>query len=393
MADASSPIVSFILAAHNRREVVLRTLAQVKACGLERDRFETFLIDNASSDGTADAVAAAHPDVCLIRQRGNRGPCARNLALPLARGQFIVFLDDDSYPMPGSVQRMIEHFDAEARLGAASFTVTLPDGSRECSAYPNVFIGCGVGLRRTALVQVGGLPEDFFMAAEEYDLSLRLLAAGWDVLTLDDLHVSHLKTPGARSATRLTRLDTRNNLILIARYFPERWVWPYARDWMRRYGMMAAVKGQRIHHWRGMAEGVARIVQGVGRRPLDEATFQKFSRIDQTRQRMRTAAKRHGLRSVLMVDLGKNMLAYRLAARELGLRIVGIADQMLGGRGFRYDGVPILTDDDAAQLRFDAAIVSNLSPVHAELRRQQWRARHARPVIDLFEPDAFAKPG
>jgi GT2 family glycosyltransferase len=386
MADASSPIVSFILAAHNRREVVLRTLAQVKVCGLGRERFEIFLIDNASSDGTAEAVSAAHPDVHLIRQRDNRGPCARNAALPLAHGAFVVFLDDDSIPMPGSIERMIGHFAADPRLGAASFTVTLPDGSRECSAYPSVFIGCGVGLRRTAIEQVGGLPEDFFMAAEEYDLSLRLLAAEWDVRTLDDLHVMHLKTPGARSATRLTRLDTRNNLVLIARYFPERWVWPYARAWMRRYELMARAKGQSVHHWRGLSEGIARIAGGVGRRPLDEATFEKFARIDQTRQRMREAVQRYGLRSVLLVDVGKNILAYTLAARDAGVRVLGIADRMIGGRGYAWEGVPILTDEQAGRLAFDAAIVSNLSPVHAQVRREQWRAAQARPVIDLFEP-------
>ena len=46
---------------------------------------------------------------------------------------------------------MVEHFEAMPSLGAAVFTVTLPDGSRECSAYPDVFIGCGVGFRRAAL--------------------------------------------------------------------------------------------------------------------------------------------------------------------------------------------------------------------------------------------------
>jgi len=73
---------------------------------------------------------------------------------------------------------MMKHFDANPRLGAAVFTITLPDGSRECSAYPNVFIGCGTGFRRTALEQVGGLPADFFMQAEEYDLSLAVGRGG-----------------------------------------------------------------------------------------------------------------------------------------------------------------------------------------------------------------------
>src|SRR5207248_3299787 len=152
-------------------------------------------------------------------------------------------LDDDSFPLPGETARMIDHFENDRRLGAAVFTITLPDGSRECSAYPDVFIGCGTGFRRRALEQVGGLPDDFFMQAEEYDLSLRLLDGGWSVRTFDDLHVTHLKTSQARVSERTIRLDVRNNLTLIGRHFPDQWVRPFALDWMRRYAAIAKAKG------------------------------------------------------------------------------------------------------------------------------------------------------
>ena len=59
---------------------------------------------------------------------------AKNAALPQALGKYVVFLDDDSFPRPGSIGRMIAHFEADETLGAATFTVTLPDGTRECSA-------------------------------------------------------------------------------------------------------------------------------------------------------------------------------------------------------------------------------------------------------------------
>ena len=379
------PLVTFFVAAHNRRDVLLNTLVQVHHCGLAREQFETVVVDNASTDGTADAVATSFPYVRLLRERVNRGPCAKNAGLAVARGRFIVFLDDDSFPAPGSVQQMIRHFEADPRLGAAVFTITLPDGSRECSAYPNVFIGCGTGFRARALREVGGLPEDFFMAAEEYDLSLRLLAAGWDVRSFDDLHVSHLKTPTARSSSRVTRLDVRNNLTLIARYFPEKWVLPFALDWVRRYGMIAAAKGERAAHWRGFAEAVVRMIRGVDRRPLSDEVFEQFAKIDTIESRLRRAQEQHDFSTVLFVDLGKNVLPYWLAARRCGLRVVAIADARLGGHGHRYRGVPIVTDDRALGLPFDAAVVSNLSPVHAAQRRDHWRSIQSRPVIDLFE--------
>jgi GT2 family glycosyltransferase len=379
---AVAPAVSFVLSTYNRRAVLLQTLAHLEGVDVPH---EVFVVDNASADGTAQAVARQFPHVRLIARTDNRGSCAKNLALPLARGQYVVFLDDDSYPDPGSVERMIARFDREPRLGAAVFTVTLPDGSRECSAYPDVFIGCGVAFRRDALRQVGGLPEDFFMQAEEYDLSLRLLNAGWQVRTFDDLHVTHLKTPGARYSERVTRLDVRNNLVLVARHFPEQWALPYAWDWTRRYWAIASGKRHRVAFLRGLVEGLFRIATGVGRHEVSPAAFEQFAKIAETRRRMSAAVQQLGLRRVLFVDYGKNLLAYRHAADACGLKVVAIADPKLAPSLARHRGTPLLADDAAAGLDFDAVIISNLSPVHARKRAAEWRTKTSRPVINLFE--------
>lgn len=416
---SQSLLVSFAIAAYNRREVLLRTLWQLQHCGLRSDAFEILVVDNASTDGTASAVTSQFPEVHLIRSRENLGSCAKNLALAQARGQYIVFLDDDSFPTCDSIERMISHFERTPSLGAAGFNVTLPDGSRECSAYPNVFIGCGVGFRREAIAQVGGLPDDYFMQAEEYDLSLRLLNAGWDVETFDDLHVAHLKTPNARVSTRTTRFDVRNNLTLIFRYFPKRWVMPFAIDWIKRFTMIATTKGHARPHWHGVMQGLARGLNNQRRAPISDVAFEQFARVDAIESLLRAAQREHGLRRVLFVDFGKNMLPYWLAARACGIEVVAIADNALGGRGWKYRGVPIVTDAQAlrgnrthshlsphpeeegtkrgCELRrlsaregtkrgFDAVVISNLSPVHASNRLAQWRRLCGdRPVIDLFE--------
>jgi GT2 family glycosyltransferase len=379
-------LVSFLISTFNRRNVLLQTLKHLQACGLRDEDHEVLVVDNASTDGTSDAVLQQCPHVRLFALKQNRGACAKNIALPHVRGTYVVFLDDDSFPAPGAVERMMHHFATDAKLGAAVFTVTLPDGSRECSAYPDVFIGCGTGLRRSALDQVGGLPEDFFMQAEEYDLSLRLLDAGWRVRTFDDLHVTHLKTPGARSSQRTTRLDVRNNLLLATRHFPDRWVFPFAWDWMRRYYFIAAAKGHRWAYMTGLLSGIARVVRDVRRRPVSDETFEQFSRLEQTQQRMARAQRAFALQRVLFIDLGKNILPFWKAARACGMEVVAIADNRLAGKR-RYRGIPIITDNAARELEFDAAIVSNLSPVHAAARREAWRRLDDRPVIDLFEVD------
>src|SRR3954467_14295791 len=130
-------LVSFVIATHNRGDVLLKTLANVMRCGLNTEEFETFVVDNASTDGTDRALARNFPIVHVLPQRTNLGSCAKNVALSHTRGRFIVFLDDDSFPQRGSIERMVRHFQADPKLGAASFAVQLPGGSRECSAYPD----------------------------------------------------------------------------------------------------------------------------------------------------------------------------------------------------------------------------------------------------------------
>jgi GT2 family glycosyltransferase len=380
--------VSFLISTYNRREVLLQTLDRVKECGLSREDFEILLVDNASPDGTSSAVAEFHPDVRLFALKSNLGPCAKNIALPEARGRFVMFLDDDSFPLPRSVARMMHHFEHDPKLGAAVFTITLPDGSRECSAYPDVFIGCGTGFRRAALEQVGGLPDDFFMQAEEYDLSLRLMDGGWRVRTFDDLHVTHLKTPSARYSERVTQLDVRNNLVLVTKYFPEEWVLPFAVDWMKRYYVIASAKGHTKAYLKGLVQGLARSIRATDRQPVGQGTFESFTRLSQIEQRMRDISNELSLRRIIFIDLGKNILPYWLAAQSCGLQIAAIADAKLCGQGNRYRGISIVDDASAAGMQFDAAIVSNISPIHAAHRREAWRAITDRPVIDLFEAAA-----
>ena len=382
------PQVSFVISTHNRCDVLLSTLARVYQCGLDASQFDIHVIDNASADQTAQRVRNAFANVKVTRVDVNQGSVAKNIALPDALGQYVVFLDDDSYPTPGSIERMIRHFEADEKLGAATFTITLPDGSRECSAYPDVFIGCGVGFRRRALRLVGGLPDDFFMQAEEYDLSLRLINAGWRVRTFDDLHVMHLKTPRARIASRTMRLDVRNNLYLILRRFPRQWILPYAWDWMKRYAWIASSKSSIGPFVQGLVEGVLRSLVRPKRAAISDDAFEQFAKINETQCRLNAYIKNSsGASRVVLIDCGKNIHAYWRACKALGIEVIAVADAKLAHTGRRYRSIPVVSDEAARAMNYDVAIVANLSPVHASARKNHWRLTSSRPVVDLFADD------
>jgi hypothetical protein len=413
-----TPLVSFCIATHNRGPVVLDCLKQVIANGLPggaNSHFEIRIIDNASTDNTPDLIERERknlPNLHLTRLPKNCGPVGKNIALRAATGEFLVVLDDDAYPHPSAVPQMIRHFRDNPQLAAAVFDVTLPDGSKEGSAYPDVFIGAGTGLRRAALEKIGAmkpggpLPSDFFMQAEEYDLSFRLLEAGFSVQRFWDLPLTHLKAPNARIGQRTTRLDVRNNMYLLARYVPEPLCHQFAADWLARYFLMAQQRdaiGAPAHpefgtHKQAFLAGAA---QGLtqwstqrrrGEKLLSAPTLERIFKFHQIRDRLHRAARRLGAQRLIFAEFGKNLLPFHLAAQQTGLDVIAIADDQLGGSSTaspaarNYRGVPLLTWKalQDSGLTADMVVLTNISPVHAPKRAAALRRLLPLPVVDLF---------
>lgn len=389
-----NPRVSIILATHNRRDVVLNTLRKFDDCGLDAHEREVIVVDNASSDGTADAAAAAQ-GVRVFPQSRNLGACAKGLGIRHARAEHVLFVDDDSYPRPGCLLRMLRAFERMPRLGAAGFTAHLPDGSQECSALPHVFVGCGVGFRTAALRAAGGLDLSLFMAAEEYDLSFRLLRSGWQVETFADLQVDHLKSPQARQSERISYYDIRNNLLIARRYLPDEAARIYAADWTLRYrwlaersGHVAAFeRGLRAGRWRALTDGLRR-----ARTPLSDEAFESaFSWRRVQREMGRLASL--GVRRIVLAEWGKNAYAFVRGAARAGLTVTAIADDRFAAPRREYRGIPMLHTAEALRMRHDAVIVSNTSYVHAERRSADLRSIANAPVHCWFRaPIILADP-
>jgi GT2 family glycosyltransferase len=379
--------VSFVIATRDRRDVLLQTLEHVWNCGLHRGQMEVFVVDNASTDGTASVVAERFPQVHLMALNENRGSCAKGLAVEQTRFPYVMFLDDDSWPLEDSVSKMISRFEATPSLAAAGFMAHLVDGRMECSALPGVFIGCGVGFRRDVLLRVGGLDTWFFMQAEEYDLSFRLANAGYQVRVFDDLHVRHLKTPQARYRGTTAYYDVRNNTVVACRYLPASWLRVYLADWIRRYAWLSRSGGNLRAFARGLAAGLRRGGRDrlSGRYDLlSSRALEGFFRIEEIESRMRSLHAT-GVRRILLADLGKNVLAFWRGAKAAGINPAAIVDDRFAlPAGRRYRGTPILSTAEALAREVDAVVISNTSYAHAAERARQIRTLTGRPVHDWF---------
>jgi GT2 family glycosyltransferase len=391
--------LSYLIISYNRREMLLANLARLAELTPASLHWDAWVVDNGSTDGSADAVAARFPWVNLMRSRKNLGMPARNLALSQCKGDAVMLLDDDSYPTdPGAIARMLAMMESSPKLAAVSGRALLRDGREEASALPGVFIGCATMLRRSAVAQVGGFARDFFRQAEEYDLSFRLWSAGYSVARCEAAVFWHDKSTGvvaasaataptARSSRLVHRMDTRNNLLLADRYFPQPWRTEYQRDWTHRYGLLAQHAGHRLAAARGRAE--ARLRFPTARRmTLDFALADQLLGVSKQAESVTRWSAAERLRAVVIADYSKNIFATWNAARRAGLAITAIADDHPAYRGQRYRGISIMPTDRALAGGATGVILSNINPAQAPGRLAALRQNFAGPILSFNLPSS-----
>src|SRR3989442_842392 len=236
--------LSYVIITRNRRDALLNTLAKLEQnTGLSRRSWETIVVDNASDDGSPEAVAKKFRSAKIILLSENEGMPARNHGFKKARGRYVCMLDDDSYPEEGAIAKSIGHLEHNPKSAGVVGRVVLPDGSFEGPALPCVLLGGASVVRKAVLDQTGGFSPEFFRQAEEYDLSFRILRLGYAIERFEDVVFRHDKVPGGRSSALVHRMDLRNNLILVERFLPKSLRRAYRHDWVRRYSALAPHDG------------------------------------------------------------------------------------------------------------------------------------------------------
>jgi GT2 family glycosyltransferase len=212
--------VSVVVVSYQVRDLLRRCLVSVQAQG--EVVAEIWVVDNASSDGSADLVAREFPAVRLIRNAVNVGFArANNQALAQASGAVLLLLNPDTELPAGGLAALVEIFARHPRAGAAGLALHNLDGSpqRSCHAFPGVFNMAleAIGLHRVALrfgvgtpyeapvprggegpvdwvagacfaftrhahERVGGLDGEIFMYGEEMDWSWRARRLGLETV-------------------------------------------------------------------------------------------------------------------------------------------------------------------------------------------------------------------
>ena len=124
----SSFRVTVVVVSFNTRDKLAKCLRCIEP------EHEIIVVDNNSSDGSADMVAEEFPAAKLIRNKTNRGfGSANNLGIDAATRELILLLNSDAYAEPGAIDRMAKEF-ADPTIAAAGGQLLNPDGTRQSSS-------------------------------------------------------------------------------------------------------------------------------------------------------------------------------------------------------------------------------------------------------------------
>lgn len=205
------PLVSILVISWNTCSLLDECIHSVYSTA-EGIPVEIIVIDNGSVDGSLDMVATKYPDVVLVQNHENVGFArANNQAAELAHGEYLLLLNSDAQLLPQTLANFVNHAQSHPNMGAAGAQLRYPDGRFQYSHadfptlwrellilstlgrrifgewYPShgpeeetgpkivdYIHGACMFIPRNIYQAAGGLPEQYFMYAEEVDFCLTL---------------------------------------------------------------------------------------------------------------------------------------------------------------------------------------------------------------------------
>ena len=243
MSQRDAMTITVIIVSWNAKAFLLKCLESVLGQHISGS-MEVIVVDNASSDGSPDAVAAAFPAVRVIRNEANHGFAkGNNIGIRAGSGEYLFLINSDVVVGESCFSRMIQYIATNPDVGMLGPRITGADGrvQRSCMGYPSlwnmftralaldivfpasqlcgsqlltfwnhdgtrsvdVINGCFWLLRRSALEHVGLLDERFLIYGEDIDWCKRFHEAGWKVVFYPDASAIHYG--GASSANASIR--------------------------------------------------------------------------------------------------------------------------------------------------------------------------------------------
>jgi GT2 family glycosyltransferase len=241
-AEVTWPRASVVIVMHNAAGRIRACLDAVLAQDLPAQEYEVIVVDNGSRDAGVEIVRSGYPQITLLTLDANYGFAGgNNRGARLARGAWVVFLNDDTEVASDWLRRLLEVAESRPDVGGVHAAQQFDWSAPEAGAEPPLMVpdfcrwgfiryrrvqrydaplptlhlsGASVMLRRQWIERDGGpFDESFFMYGEDRDLGLRLNNQGYTVLAVPAATLRHHQSntlTHAGKASRTARLAARN---------------------------------------------------------------------------------------------------------------------------------------------------------------------------------------
>lgn len=248
---ANQPLVSIITINYNQLEVTCEMLASIRQSSYTH--YEVILVDNASQDNPAAAIAARFPEVHFIRSEENLGfSGGNNLGIQASQGDYLFFVNNDTEFTPGLIGQLLQLFAERPKLGALSPKIlyhpevvggqqdliqylgttpvnaitarnkTIGEGEKDRGQYsearPTAYVhGAAMMVPRRVVEKAGLMPTFFFLYYEELDWSERIRAAGYEIYVEPRASIYHKESISVGKMSTLKTYYLNRNRILFMR--------------------------------------------------------------------------------------------------------------------------------------------------------------------------------
>lgn len=263
----TSPLVISVVLNTNHREDTLQCLSSLKQNTYENHKI--ILLDNASIDGTIDAVRSYLPEVQIIELQHNLGYAGNNnvgIETALEQGADWVFvLNEDTILAPDCITHLVSVGESDPTIGIIGPMVYHHNepgiiqsaGGRMDKYYRGWHLGqddrdqgqfqlphsvdwisgCGIMVRRALIEQVGDIDERFFYYVEEFDWCVRAKKAGWQIFHVPQAKLWHKGVQrNYQPKPSVTYYATRNNLLILSKHRASPMIWIVVlRQYLQRY--------------------------------------------------------------------------------------------------------------------------------------------------------------
>ncbi|HEY8815241.1 MAG TPA: glycosyltransferase, partial [Candidatus Dormibacteraeota bacterium] len=272
------PSMSVVVCAHNAEATLDECLTY--ACALDYEPFEVIVVDDGSTDATAEIARKRGVRLLSIAHGGLAA--ARNEGLRAATGEIVAYLDSDAYPSREWLLYLALGFDRPDVVGVGGPNTPPPQdglGSHQVAAAPggpvHVLLGddraehipgCNMAFRKTVLEQVGGFDPIFTVAGDDVDMCWRVIDRGWHIGFHPAAQIWHHRRPGLRAYLRQQVGYGRSEALVEARH-PYRFTSAGTARWRGRIyqPLGQQVGGQRIYRGIYGTAGYQSVYGGGGR--------------------------------------------------------------------------------------------------------------------------------